>query len=359
MPYLLPIGPWHPALDEPVCYKLEIHGTKIEKVEIELGFNHRGVEGLLTQLLPHQLPGVVAQICGKCSYANTLAVTLALEKLSGLNPPLRANYIRTVMAELERAASHLANSARTLRMLGKRLIASRLEEEAEGVRQLLAASGNRIHDTFSIPGGIMRTLALPMEFQVAVERLRKNVYESVSQLLDNRQLEHRTEHIGVISAELADEYGLVGTVARASDIPDDIRRSEPYAAYGELDFRVVTQNSGSLYARLVVRLLEALESLNLAGQALLKMPEGKLKDEQLLPSAFPPDKEVYSLVESPRGALFCYVASDEKGCIARLKLRPPTMCNLPALPFSLLGQDVEDAGALLVSLDYCMACGER
>jgi Ni,Fe-hydrogenase III large subunit len=358
MAYLLPIGPFHPALDEPVCYKLEIEGAKVKSVEIELGFNHRGVEAYLACLLPHQIVSAAAQICGKCSYANSLSVVSALEKLAGLIPPPRAVYVRTIISELERAVSHLANSARLLRMLGMNLLAGRLEEEAEGVRQLLAATGNRVHDTFNTPGGILRALYLPMEFQAAVERLRKNIYESVSQTLDNTHLEKRIWNCGIISTPLAEEYGLVGPIARASNIPEDVRRAEPYAAYGELDFRVITQTSGGMFARLAVRLLEALESMNIAGQALQKMPGGSLKDD-LMPSSFPAGEEVSVAVESPRGTLLCYAAADEKGQLARLKLRPPTVANLPALVLALPGQDAEDAAALLVSLDYCFACGER
>jgi len=358
MPYLLPIGPWHPALDEPVIFKLEIAGSRIEKVEIELGFNHRGVEGWLPQLLPHQMLPPLSQLCGKCSYANTLVGAMALEKLAGLTPPSRVCYLRTVTAELERAVSHLTNCAKVLRMLGLNLLGGRLEEEAEGVRQLLAATGNRVYDTFNLLGGTMRALQLPLEFQSAVERLRKNIYESVNQIIDNRQLERRTTNIGLISPVAADEYNLVGPIARACDLPDDLRRSEPYGAYGELEFRVITQRSGSLFARIAVRLLESLESLNIVTQALLMMPEGGLND-QLLPPLFPPNTEASALVESPRGALFCYAATDEKGKLARLKLRPPTLVNLPALALGLLGQEVDDAAALLVSFDYCFACGER
>jgi Ni,Fe-hydrogenase III large subunit len=128
MAYLLPVGPWHPALDEPVVYKLEVTGTKIQAVEIELGYNHRGVEKYLPGLLPHAILAPASRICGKCSFANTLGVALALEKLVGLRPPLRTEYYRVAAAELERAASHLANLGKTLRLLGFRLEAARFED---------------------------------------------------------------------------------------------------------------------------------------------------------------------------------------------------------------------------------------
>ncbi len=358
MSYLLPVGPWHPALDEPVVYKLQIAGTKIEKVEIELGFNHRGVEGLLPGLLPHQLIAPVAHICGKCSYANALVAATTLEKLCGLVPPPRAQYLRTIMAELERAASHLTNIARCLRLLGINLPAARLEEECEGIRQLLAATGNRIYDTFNLLGGAMRAPQISADFHTAVEKLRKNVYESANSLLDNRQLERRAIGIGVINFVAAGEFGLVGPVARACDIGTDMRRFQPYAAYGNLEFRVVTQRGSDLFSRLTVRALEALESMNLANQALRQLPEGGIHDE-MLPTLFPPCSEASALVESPRGELFCYVEADEKGKLARLKLRPPTTRNLPALPLSLTGEEADDAAAIIASLDYCFACGER
>ncbi len=358
MAYLLPVGPWHPALDEPVVYKLEVAGSKIENVEIELGYNHRGVEKLLPGLLPHQILAPVAQLCGKCSYANTLAVAMALEKLTGINVPGRAEYFRLVAAELERAASHLASIAATLRLLGINLTAARLEEEAEGVRQLLAATGNRVYDTFNLLGGAMRAPQVSADFLSAAEKLRKNVYESVNRLLDSRQLERRTVGLGVIDPADTLEWGLTGPVARASELALDTRRSDPYGAYLEIETRVVTQRRGDLFARLTVRGLESLESLNLVNGALRNLPEGGLHDEAL-PPLYPVDAEASALVETPRGQLLCYAASDEEGKLARLKLRPPTLANLPAVALTLPGQQVDDAVAIIASLDFCFSCAER
>jgi Ni,Fe-hydrogenase III large subunit len=262
------------------------------------------------------------------------------------------------MAELERAVSHLSNVARVLRMLGINLPAARLEEESEGVRQLLAASGNRVYDTINLIGGAMRNLSLPLEFLSAAEKLRKNIYESVNQLLDNRQLARRTVGIGVISFEQAAEYSLAGTIARAAELPEDTRSLEPYAAYAGLQFRVINQRGGDVFSRLAVRLLEALESMNIVTQAVQNMPDGIVYDE-FMPPVFPENCDAAVSVESPRGELFCFATADESGKLARLHLRPPTTVNLPALPLSLLNQEVEDAAAILASLDYCWACGER
>lgn len=204
----------------------------------------------------------------------------------------------------------------------------------------------------------MRAPQISSEFLGAVEKLRKNVYESVNQMLDNRQLERRAIGIGVIGLEAAGEYGLVGPVARAGDSTIDIRRLFPYGAYTELVPRAVSQRGSDLYSRLAVRALEALESLNLVNQALCNMPEGGLQDE-MLPPLFPAGGEASSLVESPRGELFCYVAADEKGRLGRLKLRTPTTRNLPAIYLALFGQEVDDAAAVIASLDFCFACGER
>jgi Ni,Fe-hydrogenase III large subunit len=358
MAYLLPVGPWHPALDEPVVYKLEVTGTRIEHVEIELGYNHRGVEKLLPCFLPHQLLAPVAQLCGKCSFANTLGVATALEKLAGMQPPARAEYLRLIAAELERAASHLASVARTLRLLGVPISAARMEEEAEGVRQLLAVTGNRIYDTFSVIGGAMRAPQLSPDFLSAVENLRKNVYESANQLLDSRQLERRTVGVGAIDPADTLEWGLTGPVARAAELALDTRSTDPYGAYRELEIRVVTQRRGDLFSRLAVRALEALESLNLVSNALRNLPEGELRGA-VMPPIFPSDREAMSLVETPRGQLLCYVASDSDGKLTRLKLRPPTLANLPMLALTLPGQEADDAAAIIASLDFCFACAER
>jgi Ni,Fe-hydrogenase III large subunit len=358
MAYLLPVGPWHPALDEPVVFKLEVTGNKIENVELDLGYNHRGVEKILPDLLPHQILAPAAQLCGKCSYANTLGVALVLEKLLGLEVSSRVDYFRVIAAELERAASHLGSIARTLRLLGIHLTAARLEEEAEGVRQLLAATGNRIYDTFSVLGGLMRAPQVSADFLNAADKLRKNIYESVNQLLDNRQLEHRTVGVGVIDPAAALEWGLTGPVARASELALDTRRTDPYAAYREIEARLITQRRGDLFARLAVRALEALESLNIINTALRNLPEGPLQTPLVTPR-FPAEQETSSLVETPRGQLLCYAASDAEGKLARLKLRPPTVANLPAIALTLPGQEADDAAAIIASLDFCFACAER
>lgn len=358
MSYLLPVGPWHPALDEPVVYKLEVAGSKIENVQVELGYNHRGVEKVLACLLPHQVLAPAAQLCGKCSYANTLAVAMALEKLAGLPVPPRAEYFRLIAAELERAASHLTSIARTLRLLGINITAARLEQEAEGVRQLLAATGNRVYDTFSVLGGAMRAPLISADFLTAVEKLRKNIYESANQLLDNRQLERRTVGVGAIDPADTLEWALTGPVARAAELALDTRRTDPYGAYREVEVRVVSQRRGDLFARLAVRALESLESLNIVNGALRNLPEGSLH-EDLMPPLYPAEAEATALVETPRGQLLCYVASDSEGKLARLKLRPPTIANLPTVGLTLIGQETDDAAAIIASLDFCFACAER
>lgn len=358
MAYLLPVGPWNPALDEPVVFKLEVTGTKIEAVELDLGYNHRGAEKLLPCLLPHAILPSVAQLCGKCSFANTLAVATTLEKLAGLQVSARTEYYRVVAAELERASSHLASLARTLRLLGFGLVAARLEQEAEGVRQLLAATGNRIYDTYSVLGGATHAPQTSPEFLNAVEQLRKNIYESANQLLENRQIERRTVDIGIIDPADTLEFGLTGPVARAAELALDTRQTDPYAAYLDLGVRVITQRQGDLFARLAVRALESLESLNIVSTALRNLPEGGLHEE-LVAALFPPDTEATAFVETPRGQLLCYAATDEEGKLTRLKLRPPTLANLPTVAITLPGQQVEDATAIIASLDFCFSCAER
>ena len=231
MAYLLPVGPWHPALDEPVVYKLEVAGNKIETVEMDLGYNHRGVEKILPGLLPHQILAPAAQICGKCSYANTLAVAMVLEKLAGLEVSARVEYFRVIAAELERAASHLGSIARTLRLLGIQLIAARLEEEAEGVRQLLAATGNRIYDTFSVMGGLMRAPQVSSEFLRPPKNSARIFTSRLTSCWKTASWSAARSVSGVIDPAAALEWGLTGPIARSSELALDTRRSEPYAAY--------------------------------------------------------------------------------------------------------------------------------
>ena len=176
--------------------------------------------------------------------------------------------------------------------------------------------------------------------------------------MDSRQLERRTVDVGFLEPAETIEWGLTGPIARAAELALDTRRTDPYGAYLDMEVRVVTQRRSDLFSRLTVRGLEALESLNLVNGALRNLPEGSL-DEPVIPAVFPADTEATTYVETPRGQLLCYVASDSDGHLARLKLRPPTLVNLPAVALTLPGQEADDAAAIIASLDFCFACAER
>jgi ech hydrogenase subunit E len=176
--------------------------------------------------------------------------------------------------------------------------------------------------------------------------------------LENRQIERRTVGVGTIDPAATLEYGLSGPLARAAELALDTRRTDPYSAYLELSVRVVTQKTGDIFARLAVRALESLESLNIVNTALRNLPEGGLHDE-LMPPVFPANCEATSFVETPRGQMVCYTATDDEGCLARLKLRPPTLANLTTVALALPNGEVDDAAAIIASLDFCFSCAER
>ena len=363
MAYLLPIGPYHPALDEPAGLNFEIEDGRVAGVEIALGYNHRGVEAILPDLPPHRMLAPIARLCGKDAHANSLAFLTAFERLIEYEAPERADFVRVIGAELERVASHFGNSARVLRLLGFDIFAARLELHAEAVRQLLQIIGsNRVFNNLLFIGGLIRSPRIDDDYVAAVERLRKAAYTTAGRVLNSHALAERCVGVGVVGADEVGLNSLSGPIARAANSSLDWRYIAPYAAYSALDVRSITRQGGDMFARLTLRLLEGVESLNVVLRALRDMPGGSLTYDEgdgRLPGALPANADVSVHVESPRGDLLCYIATDERGAVSRVRLRPPTLLNVAALPLAAAGADVSDVPAIVASLDYCFACADR
>jgi len=359
MPYRIPIGPYHPALEEPYKLQLSCTGETVQAVEIEVGFTLRAIELLAQRRNYVQDIVLVEHVCGICSNVHATAFAMAAEKIAGIQIPDRARYIRTIMGELERLHSHLLWAGIGSEDIGFRSMFMEMYYVRESIMDILEAiSGNRVNYGMIAIGGVNRDIPDPKLILPKVQELRKVLENTAIPIFTrNATVKSRTVKIGPLSKQDAIKYGVVGPMARASGVNIDIRQDLPYAAYQDLDFKIVTSEDGDVQARLVVRALEMLESVRLIESALANMPSGPIRIDDPFPTI--PTGEATSRVEAPRGEAFYYVASDGSDTPLRVKIRTPSYINIPAIPLLCVGQNLADMPLIQASIDPCVSCTDR
>lgn len=290
---LLNLGPQHPSTHGVLRLVLELDGEYVKRVDPHIGYLHRGTEKLAESFTYTQIFPLTDRLDYLCPPSNNLAFALAVEKLLGIEAPIRAQYIRVMMAELARISGHLLITGALPMDLGAMTALLYVMREREMIMDLMEMiTGARMHTSFCRVGGVREDL--PDEFfpkirefcEIFPNRIRD--YERL--LEDNRVFLKRTQGIGVISAEDAIDLGLSGPNLRASGVDWDIRRDEPYEIYDRLDFNVITRTEGDCYARWRCRVDEMRESMRIIEQCIDQMPEGPFQVD--MPTiAFPVDKE--------------------------------------------------------------------
>src|SRR5512133_1097507 len=258
MPYVLPIGPYHPALEEPYKLQLTCTGEIVEKVDIEIGFILRSIELLAQRRNYIQDLVLVEHVCGICSNVHAMCFAMAAERIAAIQIPARAAYIRTIVSELERLHSHLLWAGIGAEDIGFRTLFMEIYQLREKVMDILEAiSGNRVNYGMICIGGVNRDIADSDMIMAGMKAVRQALEKAVIPIFtQNATVKARTQGIGRLTREDALRYSAVGPVARASGIAEDIRQDFPYAAYEELGFKLVSTGEGDVQARLVVRALE-------------------------------------------------------------------------------------------------------
>ena len=359
MPYQIPIGPYHPALEEPYKVLVSCRGEVMESAQIEVGFVMRSIELLAQRRNYLQGLVLVEHVCGICSNVHAMTYAMAAEAVAGIELPARARYIRTVIAELERLHSHLLWAGIGAEDIGYRSMFMEIFHLRERVMDILEAiSGNRVNYGMITLGGVTRDLTDPDSILSAVDAVRHVLEKVVVPIFtEDRTVKARTQGIGVLTREEALRYGAVGPTARASGIASDIREEMPYAAYAELDFHKVVLSDGDVQARVVVRALEMLESVRLIEAALKNMPGGPIRLNDPLPVI--PAGEATARLEAPRGEVIYYVASDCSDIPQRVKIRTPSFVNIPTIQTMVKGQLLADLPLIQASVDPCCSCTDR
>jgi membrane-bound hydrogenase subunit alpha len=355
----IPIGPQHPALKEPESFLISLRGEKITASSVRLGYNHRGIEKACEERNYIQCLYLIERVCGICSHSHSTCFVQAVEEIAGLNIPERAKYIRTLIAELERIHSHLLWLGVAGHEIGFDTLLMYTWRDREIVMDLLAAlTGNRVNYGINSIGGVRRDIKPGQKEEIlkAMDLLEERTKYYIGLAKEETTLIKRLSGVGILNAEDAKRLGAVGPTARAAGVERDVRKDEPYAAYGELDFKVITSNTCDVYGRTVVRLGELMESYKLVRQIMEKIPEGpiSMKAPRKIPQG-----EATSRYEAPRGEDFHYVRANGTEKPDRVKVRAPTMANIQAVSKMLEDRYLADMPIVVAAIDPCFSCTDR
>ncbi len=355
----IPIGPYHPLQEEPEHYLLTVEEEEVIDVDVQIGYNHRGIEKLSEKKTFNQVPFLVERVCGICSHSHPYAYCLAVEDCGDIEVPERAKYIRTLIGELERIHSHLLWAGLAGHFIGYDTVFMWAWKYREDVLDLLELlTGNRNAYAMMKPGGVQREIKKEdLEgARPTLQTLKEKSEMLYNAILDDPVLKARLEGVGILPEEDARAFGALGPTSRASGIPADVRADFPYGVYEELDWQVITREAGDTLARVEVRLLETLESIKMTEQIIDEMPdEGSIDSE---PENVPAGEGIGNY-EAPRGECFHYVQSDGSNRPVRHKIRAPTFMNFPTYKSTCIGETVADATIILASVDPCYSCTER
>jgi len=353
------VGPQHPALLEPEKFSLKVDGEIVRQVVPRIGYVHRGVEKAAENRTYLQDVYLIERICGICNSCHATTFVEAVEKILGTEVPARGKYIRTIILELNRLHSHLLLLGHAGLEIGYETLFQYMWRDREPIMDLTELlTGNRVVSSSIAIGGVRRDVKDSDSEKIKTEltKLTKKL-PFYQDLFENEPtLKMRTQNVGRLSKEDATRLCVVGPVARASGVEFDIRKDEPYEAYGEIPFKLITRKEGDTYARLMVRLAEITESINIITYALDHLPSGPYRTRA--PRTVPKGEAV-SRVEAPRGELMHYVRSNGTAYPERVKVRTPTFANIPAFLKTAIGGNLADVPANFVSLDPCFSCTDR
>ncbi|MEM1584310.1 MAG: nickel-dependent hydrogenase large subunit [Nitrososphaerota archaeon] len=353
------IGPQHPALKEPERFIIEVEGEQVVQVTPRIGYVHRGIEKAMENRTYIQNLYLAERICGICSHAHTTCYVQAVEDLLSVEAPPRAKYIRTVIAELERIHSHLLWLGILAHEVGFDTFFMYVWRDREVIMDLLEEiSGNRVNYAMNTIGGVRRDLDQEKISKIlrGLEVIEEKTKKYIQMIQKEPTILKRTVGVGYLSSIDAVRYNAVGPLARASGVKRDVRKDDPYIAYDDISFNIVTRDEGDCFSRMMIRAEEILESINIVREALSKLPVGDISVKTRL--VIPPSETV-SRVEAPRGELIHYARSNGTDKPERYKIRAPTLANLKALCKMLTGIYLADVPVILAGIDPCFSCMDR
>ena len=360
MSYIVPIGPYHPALEEPIHATLFTEGEVIKDAEVFVGYNHRGIEKLATQRNAIQTLVLVERVCGICSHSHAFTYAMCVESINGIEVPKRGQYIRVITAELERLHSHLLWAGIACHIIGHDSMFMHIWDVRETVMDLLEKlTGNRVNYAMVTIGGARRDIDDDLRREIIADcKKMKTALDAITEMLvSDKTIAMRTKDVGVLPYADAVRMGAVGPHARASGVKIDVRKDAPYSSYDDFEFDIPTMESGDVYARVVVRALECFESIKIIRQALDLLPEGPINLGNKLVKI--QEGQAVCRYEAPRGQLSHMVVGSGAFENHRVSIHVPSYKNTPTIPFMLKNNTVSDAGLIIASIDPCFSCLDR
>ena len=357
--FRIPIGPQHPALKEPESFSVALKGEKILGVDVRLGYNHRGIEKACEERTYIQDVYLVERICGICSHTHSTCFIQGVEELAGLQVPKRALYIRSLIGELERVHSHLLWLGVAGHEIGFDTLLMYSWRDRETVMDILTVlTGNRVNYGINMLGGVRRDVSPEQakDALVGIDKLEERTKYYIEVATQETTIINRLSGVGVLSKEEATRLGALGPTGRASGISRDVRKDDPYAAYAELDFKVITDDHNDVYGRTIVRMLELIESYKIIRQILNNLPAGPISVRA--PRRIPAG-EVLSRYEAPRGECVHYIKANGTDKPERVKFRAPTLANVQAVKYMLKDHYLADLPIVIAAIDPCFSCTDR
>lgn len=375
---MLNFGPQHPAAHGVLRLVLEMDGEVIERADPHIGLLHRGTE----KLIEHKTYLQALPYFDRLDYVSPMsqehAYSLCVEKLLQCEVPIRAKYLRVLFCELTRILNHLLNISSQALDVGAMTPLLWLFEEREKILEFYErASGARFHAAYIRPGGVAADIPEGLIEDIAkfIEQFPKYIDDVDELLTENRIWKQRTVGISEISIKQALDWGFSGPMLRAAGLAWDLRKSQPYEVYDQLDFDIPIGQNGDCYDRYLIRMAEIRQSISLVKQCIEKIPKGPIKTEDRKISPPPraemkesmeamihhfklysegyhvPEGEAYVAVEAPKGEFGVYIVSDGTNRSYRCRIRAPGFAHLQALDFMAKGHMLADIAAIIGSLD--------
>ncbi len=354
---VIPFGPQHPVLPEPIHLDLMLEDERVVEAIPRIGYIHRGLEKLVEKKDFQQYTYVAERICGICSFMHGMGYCMTIESIMDIKIPERAEFLRTIWAELSRMHSHLlwlGLSADAFGFESLHMHTWRLREQVLDIFE--ETTGGRVIFSVCEIGGVRKDIS--PETLDKIDRIltdmEKELKEITHVFLSDSSVKYRTKGIGVLSKQAAFDLGAVGPMAKASGIKRDLR-TQGYAAYGKLKFEPIIETDGDSYARTSVRIKEVFQAVDLIKQAIAIIPEGGIN----VKVTGNPNGEYFTRVEQPRGSAMYYVKASGSKFLDRFRVRTPTFANVPALLETLKGCSLADVPILILTIDPCISCTER
>lgn len=353
----LPIGPVHPCFKEPARIKCETAGERVIATEVELGYVKKGIEKIMVGRPWQETIFLAERVCGICSVVHNTAIVGALEKISSITVPPRAQHLRIILNELDRMQSHLLANYSYCYTIEHETLAMYLLNLRETVMDAIEImTGTRIMAAYVVPGGVREDIDEKTAAQIreAIDHVETELPRFVKMFSTGPMIALRSKGIGILSIQDAKESGVVGPTARASGIACDARSQDPL--YAQLGWHMITRSEGDNYSRIMLRFDELFQSAQIIKNALATLPGGTIRLGGRITAG-----RTKHTIEAPRGDLTYDIEVDENGQVISVAIQTPSIMNVEVGSHAMMKNlaSAADVTSTFISADPCIACAER